>query len=154
MRPMSEAAAAEAVQHDHLFRLLEQAGRRFRAEFGAVLAERRLDLPLSGSRARVLQHVPATGVRPTELAAALHMTKQSLGELLADLEASGLVERRPDPTDGRAWQVRTTRRGRRMSALVDGIAREAEERLAASFDADDFAAFRRVVTALASEAVR
>ena len=148
---MSEAAAAEAAQHDHLFRLFEQARRRFRDEFGAVLAERGLDLPLSGSRARVLQHIPADGVRPTELAAALRMTKQSLGELLSDLEAAGLVAGRPDPTDGRAWQVRTTRRGRAVSAEVDDVAREAEARLAAAFGADDFAAFRRGVVGLASQ---
>ena len=61
----------------------------------------------------VFQHVdhPPGGTRLTELAERAQMTKQSMGQLVADLEAGGYVERAPDPTDGRAKIVRLTERG-------------------------------------------
>ena len=49
------------------------------------------------------------------------MTKQAMGELIADLEAKGYVERRSDPSDGRARVVVPTERGRRIDAAADEV---------------------------------
>jgi DNA-binding MarR family transcriptional regulator len=54
---------------------------------------------------------PPHGTRITELAERAQMTKQSMGDLVADMEALGVVERIPDPTDRRAKIVRYTARG-------------------------------------------
>ncbi|MGD9955227.1 MAG: MarR family winged helix-turn-helix transcriptional regulator [Candidatus Nanopelagicales bacterium] len=137
---------------DHLFALLEQAGRGFRAEFGDVLSEQGVALPLSGSRMRVLQLIPVAGVRPTELAERARMTKQSLGEALTALEHEGLVARAPDPSDRRAWIVAPTSKGLAVSATVDRVARNAERRITRRLGRDDVAAFRRVLSALAERA--
>jgi len=54
------------------------------------------------------------GARPTDLARTLGITKAAVGQLLNMLEAQGLVERAPDPSDGRAQLVRATAKARRL----------------------------------------
>ena len=51
------------------------------------------------------------GARLTDLAERAHITKQSVGEIVTDLEQLGFVERIPDPADKRAKLVRLTPRG-------------------------------------------
>jgi DNA-binding MarR family transcriptional regulator len=51
------------------------------------------------------------GSRLTDLAAASGLTKQAVGESVAELERLGYVERVPDPKDGRAKIIRLTERG-------------------------------------------
>ena len=52
------------------------------------------------------------------------MTHQSMGELVAGLERGGWVERRPDPTDGRARLVYLTPAGRDL--VIRGLHHIAE----------------------------
>lgn len=59
----------------------------------------------------VFRHISAEGSRLTELAERAGMTKQSLGEVVADLEQLGYVERAGDPDDRRAKIIRLTERG-------------------------------------------
>jgi len=59
----------------------------------------------------VFQFLDAEGTRVSVLAERAQMTKQSMAELVAHLEANGYVERIPDPTDRRAKLVRATPRG-------------------------------------------
>src|SRR5437868_13069961 len=49
-----------------------------------------------------------------ELAAAEQVRPPTMTRLVAALEAEGLVERVPDPRDGRVVRVRATARGRRL----------------------------------------
>jgi DNA-binding MarR family transcriptional regulator len=57
------------------------------------------------------------------------MTKQSMAQLVAHLEAHGYVERVPDPADGRAKLVRTTPRGHEVFATVRGFIADMDARL-------------------------
>jgi DNA-binding MarR family transcriptional regulator len=66
------------------------------------------------------------GMRLTELAAGAGMTKQSMGELVDQMEQAGYVERVADPIDGRARRVRLTARGRRAGKLARSIVREVQ----------------------------
>ncbi len=66
------------------------------------------------------------GLRLTELAASAGMTKQSMGEVVDQMEAAGYVERLPDPHDGRARLVRLTRKGRRAGELARKLVREVQ----------------------------
>jgi DNA-binding MarR family transcriptional regulator len=59
----------------------------------------------------VFPHVPPEGIRLVDLAARAGMTKQAMSELVADLERMGYLQRRPDPTDGRAKLIEFTDRG-------------------------------------------
>src|SRR5690349_10738908 len=59
----------------------------------------------------LLPHIDKEGTRLTELARRVGVTKQAVGQLVEDLERMGVVERAPDPLDGRARLVRFTDRG-------------------------------------------
>jgi len=59
----------------------------------------------------LLLNLERAGVRGSELARRAEITKQSMGELVRDLERLDYVERRPDPADGRARLVQPTGRG-------------------------------------------
>ena len=65
----------------------------------------------------VFQFLDDEGTRVSVLAERAQMTKQSMAELVAHLEAHGYVERVPDPSDRRAKLVRATRRGRQSPAF-------------------------------------
>jgi len=55
---------------------------------------------------RLFPHIDLAGTRPTEIARRVGISKQAVGQLVADLEAMGVVERVPDPSDRRARLVR------------------------------------------------
>ena len=68
-----------------------------------------LTLPESSALVRLDRGGPAT---PGELAKLEQISPQSMGATLAALEARGLVERRPDPRDGRRVVLSVTEAGR------------------------------------------
>lgn len=57
-------------------------------------------------------HIDLGGTRQSALAERLGVTKQAVGPLVDDLEEAGIVERIPDPDDGRAKRVVFTEKGR------------------------------------------
>lgn len=82
------------------------------------------------------------GLRPTELAEQLGITKQSVNDLLGDMEQRGYLVRVPDPTDGRARVIRLTARGHHLEDTVYDAARSAEEEIAALLGPQRFAQLR------------
>ena len=56
----------------------------------------------------LMAHMTTEGVRITELADLMQVTKSAASQLVTWLEGHGLVERVPDPTDRRATRVRAT----------------------------------------------
>jgi len=74
---------------------------------------------LRPSHTALLPHLDLAGTRLTELATRMGISKQATSELISDLEELGMVDRRPDPQDGRARLVCFTSAGRR--ALLDGL---------------------------------
>lgn len=69
---------------------------------------------ISGTHHPVFQNIDLAGTRLTVLAARADLTHQSMSELVRTLEHRGYLERRPDPSDGRARLVRLTAKGLRM----------------------------------------
>jgi len=63
------------------------------------------------SHLHVFGNIKADGTRLTDLAAWAGMRRPSMAQLVDELEADGLVERRPDPTDRRAKLVALTPAG-------------------------------------------
>ena len=59
----------------------------------------------------VMPHIPASGIRLTELAARAGMTKQAMAELVAEIERRGYIQRTTDPADRRAKIIEFTDRG-------------------------------------------
>ncbi|HEX2892100.1 MarR family winged helix-turn-helix transcriptional regulator [Vineibacter terrae] len=60
----------------------------------------------------IFENIDPQGTRLTVLAARARLTHQSMGEIVAELQRRGYVERVADPTDGRARLVRLTAAGR------------------------------------------
>lgn len=103
---------------------------------------------------RLVPHVTEAGIRPTELARRVDVSKQAVGQTLARLEERGLVEYRADPTDGRAVLVRMTARGRRSArqglAALERVRAEVESRVGAGVVEETFAGLRVILSALES----
>jgi DNA-binding MarR family transcriptional regulator len=101
---------------DHIARWLETVTGRLRAELGASGMR---DFPeLRGSHRRILQMIPADGIRITDLAQLAGMTKQSLGEFVDWLEHAGFVTSGKDPADGRVRLVTRTEHGDTAAATA------------------------------------
>ena len=83
----------------------------------------------------VFRFVNEGGSRLTDLAETAGLTKQAVGEVVADLERLGYVERAADPEDGRAKVIRLTDLGadaqRAGLAIFAEMEREWEERYGA-----------------------
>jgi DNA-binding MarR family transcriptional regulator len=82
------------------------------------------------------------GVRLTALADRSGLTKQAVGEAVADLERLGYVERVPDPSDGRAKIIRLTERGGQVAAAAEEIFADIERRFAAEVGDERLVEFR------------
>jgi DNA-binding MarR family transcriptional regulator len=109
-------------------RLLNEAVHRFESRVLALLAE-------TGFHEVRLAHIGVTrnldigGTRATELAHRASMTKQAMGELIEQCVALGLVQREPDPADGRAKIVRFTERGLRFLEEFRGAVATAQREM-------------------------
>jgi DNA-binding MarR family transcriptional regulator len=118
----------------HIGALLVAAERAFNDELVTRL-HRRGFRDIRPSHGAVFANLDSDGTRVTVLAERAGMTKQSMGELVADLEEKGYVERRPDPHDRRARVVVPTARGiavdRVADEIIERIEREYERRLGA-----------------------
>ncbi len=82
------------------------------------------------SQARALRVVGRHGaLRPSELSEHLGIAPRSATEVIDDLEAKGLVARRPDPNDRRATLVALTERGAELGEQMRGARGAEAERL-------------------------
>jgi DNA-binding MarR family transcriptional regulator len=88
---------------------------------------------------------PENGSRLTDLADSAMMTKQTVGEVVSDLEKRGYVERAPDPEDGRVKIIRLTTKGRDVYLTGWKLNRELEQEWAARFGEDRVAAVREAL---------
>jgi len=87
--------------------------------------------------------------RPFELADQLQITRQSVNELLGDLEELGYVTRESDPANKRARLVRLTASGRRLEKTINSQARTAELRIAELLGSRTFSQLRDALEQLA-----
>jgi DNA-binding MarR family transcriptional regulator len=91
----------------------------------------------------------------SQLALAQHLgvDRTVMTYLLDDLEATGLIERRPDPADRRARRIVATPEGRTCLARLDERLRAAEEQLLSGLDdGPDRQVFRTLLRRLALHA--
>jgi DNA-binding MarR family transcriptional regulator len=79
------------------------------------------------AQARLAQRIAADGSRLTDLAEQAQVTKQTASLLVAALEKEGMVERVPDPADGRARIIRFTPKGRNASERAREVVMRVEQ---------------------------
>jgi DNA-binding MarR family transcriptional regulator len=70
------------------------------------------------------------GQRPSQLAARVGITKQSVNDLLGHFEHHGYLVREPDSADGRVRVIRLTSKGRRLEQTIYAAAGAAQQRIA------------------------
>jgi DNA-binding MarR family transcriptional regulator len=99
----------------------------------------------------VFGNIDPDGTRLTDLAARANMTKQSVGEVVTELERRDYVERVPDPDDGRAKIIRLTTRGHEAQALGIRIIDEIEQEWAERFGVERVEALREALEAITAE---
>lgn len=73
------------------------------------------------------------GIRQVDLADFMEIQPISLARLLDQLAASGLIERRPDPKDRRAFQLYLTPAAAPVIRLINTATREFQQRALAGF---------------------
>jgi DNA-binding MarR family transcriptional regulator len=84
-----------------------------RVVVGQLVRRLRAEHRFSLSHAAVLGRLDREGARSvSDLSAAERVRPQSMAQTVSDLEADGLVTRRPDPRDGRRAMVELTVEGR------------------------------------------
>ena len=103
---------------------------------------------MSFSRARAVRRVARRPMSMGELAAALGIDRPNATVLVDDLEAQGLVRRRPHLTDRRAKLVEATRKGKALARRADEILGTPPPALSA-LSREDLEALRRILTRLA-----
>jgi DNA-binding MarR family transcriptional regulator len=86
----------------------------YRERFGLARDEWRVLAHLAGSGAAVA----ATPVKTTEVIRRTALDKMQVSRAVARLERDGLVQRHPDPDDGRGWRLELSAAGRALHAQV------------------------------------
>lgn len=95
---------------NHIGRLFLQAQRAFVKRSVAKLRARGYDR-LTLAHTALFYYLDLSGTSVTALAERAGMTKQSMRQLVLDLEAQGYITRVPDPSDRRATLVMFTEEG-------------------------------------------
>lgn len=150
MRDQRDALAAD--QLGSFGHTLLECARRF-----DLLGQARLNAALGEDIARpsvmrLVLHMSPEGIRPTELARRVDISKQAVGQTLSFLEERGLIEFAPDPADRRALIVRMTDVGEEAWRLgleaLGEVQREVEARVGAETVARTFSGLRMILAAL------
>jgi DNA-binding MarR family transcriptional regulator len=89
------------------------------------------------------------GLRMGEIARRARLTKQTITTLVALCERDGLVERRPDPQDGRATIVSLTPHARRFEPAAERVLARLERAVATELGPRRRATLQGALTALA-----
>lgn len=140
--------ALEAEKRASVAQLLFKCARLVNERALGRVRERR-GIPIRAAHTALFPHIDVTrGSRLTDLAEALGVSKQAVGQLVDELCDMGMLERRPDPEDGRAKRVCYTNLGRQ--GLFDGLAilREEERCMEQAIGAKRFAQLHAALIAL------
>jgi MarR family transcriptional regulator for hemolysin len=122
-----------ALDRDLLF-LLSDVGRLVR-----IHADRRArDDGMTRAQWVILARLARqSGLNQKELADLLEVEPITVARLIDRLQARGLVERRPDPTDRRVWRLSLTEAATPILARVEAYRAELHDTVTAGLDRDE-----------------
>ena len=115
---------------DHIGWRLWDAATVWKEKFAAEMVAMGHDWYLE-ARSSVIPYVKTAGTRQAEIVERMGLSKQAVQQLIVDLERSGILQRDPDPNDGRGKIVRFTEKG--LAAQRDS--QEAKIKVEAEFKA-------------------
>src|SRR4051812_19099550 len=104
-------------------------------------------LGMSFGRTRAIRRLARRPMSMREFATAMDIDPPNATVLVADLEAQGIVQRRPHPTDGRAKLVEATPKGKDLARKADAILATPPAGLTA-LSAEDLEALRAILDRL------
>jgi MarR family transcriptional regulator for hemolysin len=112
--------------------------------------ERQLEVLGLGKRGFIVLKTTcgAPGVSQQEIARQLGIDKTTLVQTIDQLEAAGLCERRPDPSDRRARMIFPTDAGRDRVSWAEAVVRDLEVELLEELSDDEAADLRRLLDRL------
>jgi DNA-binding MarR family transcriptional regulator len=99
---------------------------------------------LSPAHQTVFRYPTPDGAQPSQLAQRLQISKQSINDLLRDLESFGFLTREEVQGDGRARVIRLTADGRRLEDTVHRELQLAEKRIASILGSERFEEYRKM----------
>ena len=141
--------AAPAVDRRDLGFLLAKAAQRW----NELLAERFAAAGFADVRPAygsvLLPLFEEDGLRLGELGRRARLSKQTMTEMVRRLERDGLVERGPDPADGRASLVFLTARSRDFEPVAAAVLADLDHLVRARLDADSVDALGAALRELA-----
>jgi DNA-binding MarR family transcriptional regulator len=134
---VSRTKSASAATTDNVGFLLAKASQRFNELLVERLAERGFGEVRASYGSVLVPLFERDGRRLGELAAASRLSKQAMTGLVRQGELDGLVERRRDPLDGRAFNVCLTPRGHALQAVAEDVLGELDDVLVRSLGRRD-----------------
>ena len=105
----AESDDFEAAKRASVAQLLMKCGRLINERGVEQLGKEMGVDTLRAAHTNLIPHIDMDGTRLTEIAKRVGISKQAVGQLVDDLEDMGVVERVPDPEDGRAKLIRFVR---------------------------------------------
>jgi DNA-binding MarR family transcriptional regulator len=91
---------------------------------------------------------PEEGTPSTALGPKMGMEATSLSRTLKNMEEKGLIERKPNPLDGRGVLIHLTPFGKEMREYSKGVVLRFDEAVKENIDAEDLQTFKRVANAI------
>lgn len=92
---------------------------------------------------------PEEGTPSTSLGPKMGMEATSLSRTLKNMEEKGLIERRPNPADGRSVLIYLTPFGREMREYSKGVVLRFDEAVKKHISEEDLDTFKKVANAIA-----
>ena len=140
----SKPARPATAENPHIGALLRMAWQRVRARiYSGVRDDGYSDL--SPAHVALFRFETIEGRRPTQVAESMQITKQSINDLIRDLERLGYAKCRLDPSDNRARLIHLTMRGRRLEAAARRYAVAAERELEHDLGQERFRELRAIL---------
>jgi len=146
VKPLDEKSVPALI--DHVGWRLWRLARQWKAEFDVEMVRLGHGFMLE-ARGAVVGHLRPGGLSQSALTAAMGISKQAVQQLVDELVAEGVVERAPDPTDGRGRIVRLREKG--IAAIADGnaVKQQIEARYGARIGVGRLAALNEALDDLA-----
>lgn len=146
--PRKPSAATERQTHTFQRDSLQRHAINF-GEWVALESNRRAHelghTELRPAHGRLMVFLEWKGSRITDIARALDVSKNAVGQLVTELEDLEYVERVPDPADARAKIVRYTKRGKSLIADARSIGEQLDAEIEQIIGGERFAEFRKAL---------